>query len=1019
MNGFNLSGWALANRPLMKYFLLAIVISGAIAYAQLGRSEDPPFTIKTMVVRAAWPGASTADMLAQVTDRLEKKLEETPHLDYLQSYTKPGETVVFVNVLDSIRLGDVPDVWYQVRKKIADIESSLPDGVQGPYFDDEFGDTYGIIFAFTSDGFSHRELRDHVDAARTRLLGVKDVEKVILLGAQEERVWLEFSPRELAGRGLDTDQIIASLQAQNAIVPAGVIDTGAERIQVRVSGEFISEESLRSVNLNAGGRMYRLSDIVDVRRGLQEPAAPEFRFNGAPALGLAISMAAGGDIEALGAALRDQMRLITAELPIGIDTHLVADQSAVVNDAVRGFLKVLAEAIAIVIAVSFFSLGLRAGVVVMLAIPLVLAMTFAGMHILDIDLQRISLGALIISLGLLVDDAMITVEMMISRLEEGDGVMQAMTHAYTSTAFPMLTGTLVTIAGFLPVGLARSGAGEYCFSMFLVIMLALVSSWFVAVLFCPLVGEKLLGNHVARRGHSEAARESRWLGIFRRVLLWCMRRHWLVIVATAGLFLLSLAGAARMEQQFFPSADRPELMVNLILPRNVSVEETQREVQRIEAHLQGDPDVVHFSFYVGSGAVRFYLPMEVQLQNQNFAQAVVVTRGMAERDALQARLEKTFAAKFDNAIVRALPLEMGPPVGWPVKIRVSGPDAERVRALARDVARVLGSGPGARNVNFDWMEPTRVLRLAVDQVKARQLGVTSAELAESLNTVVTGVTVTELRDATYLVPAVARAGDVDRRNLDTLRSLRVALPDGRTVPVSEFTKFEYALEDPVVWRRNRVPTITVLADTAPGALAATIVAEARSGLDELRHGLPPGYSITVGGTQEESARSQASLAAVVPLMLLVMLTLLMIQLRNFHYLVLVLSVAPLGIIGIVAAMLPTGTPMGFVATLGVIALVGMIVRNGVILVDQVDRNVSAGMETWNAVAEATVHRLRPILLTAAAAILGMIPIAPQVFWGPMAYAVMGGLAAATVLTLIFLPALIVAWFRVKEPAAAT
>ena len=1009
MTSFNLSDWALKRKSFVLYLMLVAALAGAWAYGKLGREEDPPFTIKTMVIKTQWPGATTSDTMEQITDRLEKKLEELQHLDFVRSYTKPGESVIFVNLKDTVDPKAVPGLWYQVRKKIDDIRPTLPTGALGPYYNDEFGDTYSLVFALTADGFSHRELRDQSERLRAELLRVRDVAKVDLIGAQDEKIYLEFSTKQMAAMGLDVNSLMQTLQAQNALAPGGVADAGPERIQIRVSGEFTSEEDLKRVNFRSGSHFFRLSDIATVRRAYVEPQQPLFRYSGQPAIGLAVSMVSGGDVMSLGHELKGRIAELERNLPVGIDVHLVADQPRVVHEAVGEFTKSLWEAIAIVLAVSFLALGWRPGIVVAIAIPLVLAITFVFMKFTGISLQRISLGALIIALGLLVDDAMIAVEMMIKKMEEGFDKIQAATYAYTSTAFPMLTGTLVTIAGFVPVGFAQSGAGEYCFSLFAVVGIALIVSWVVAVLFTPLTGVLVLPETLKAHGRHEASAFSLW---FKWLLDGALHRSKLVLAATAGLFVASLLATQLIQQQFFPRSDRPELLVDLTLPQNSSLSATQEVVKRVEKLLETDPDVAHWSFYVGQGAVRFYLPLDTQLANDFFAQAVVVTKGHAVRQNVVARLERAFSAQFDGLMARVSPLELGPPVGWPLRFRISGPDAGKTRELAHAFAQVLGQNTSVRNINFDWNEHTKVIKVEVDQDRARGLGLTSQQLSNNINAVLSGSKITQVRDKTYLVDVIARAVPEERAALETLRHLSIPLANGRTVPLEQVASLAYTLEPALIWRRQRTPTVTVQADIAPGLEAATVVRQMKGAIAEFEAKLPTGYRIASGGVTEDSAKAQASIFVVFPLMIFLMVTVLMVQLMSFQRLFLVLLTAPLALIGVVAALLCTGSPMGFVTILGIISLAGMVIRNSVILISQIDDQIAAGEDPWTAVISATEHRLRPILLTAGAAILGMIPIAPTVFWGPMAYAVMGGLIVATLLTLVFLPALYVTWFKI-------
>jgi multidrug efflux pump subunit AcrB len=1010
MTSLNLSEWAIRHKALVIYFMLMGIVAGVGAYLNLGRNEDPEFTIKTMVVQTVWPGATQDEMMRQVTDRIEKKLQETPYLDYLKSYTVAGKSTVFVTLRGEIHKKEVPDVWYQVRKKVGDIKQNLPQGVAGPFFNDEFGDTYGIIYAFTADGFTHRELRDYVEKARSRILEVPDVSKVEILGAQDERIYVEFSTHRLAQMGLDKLALLKALAEQNAVIPSGDIQTKNEKILVQVSGKIRSEADLKQINFSVGSRLLRLSDIATIKRGYADPPQPIFRVNGKDAIGLATAMRQGGDILALEKNLSAAFAQIKADLPIGIETHLVANQPHVVHEAVNDFMEALWEAIAIVLGISFLSLGMRPGMVVACSIPLVLAFVFVTMQMFGIDLQRISLGALIIALGLLVDDAMITVESMVTKLEEGWSTTKAATFAYTSTAFPMLTGTLVTMFGFVPVGFAKSSAGEYTFSLFAVVAIALLLSWFVAVIFAPVVGTMLLKT----KKHEKHEDGGKVMGKFRRLLIFSMRHPKTTLAITFGLFGLSLALLPLVPNQFFPSSDRPELIVDMNLTQGSSIYATDTAAKKLDAILKDDTDIDHWSSYVGQGAIRFYLPLDVQLQNDFFTETVIVTKSLEARERVHKRLETTLKGQFPETVSRIYPLELGPPVGWPVQYRVSGYDPVKVREYGYKVAQAMGESPDVQKVNFNWMEPVRKLRIKVNQDQARILGMSSATVAQSIYAVISGITATQVRDDIYLVDVVVRSQDTERMSLDTIRGLEVPLPNGKSVPLTELASVDYEQALPLIWRRDRLPTLTVQGDVTQGVMPATAVDHLKNKIEEIRKELPPGYKIVDGGSVEESAKSQASVAAVFPLMFILMMTVLMIQMQNFSHLFLVMSVAPLGVIGVVAGLLITGQPMGFVALLGVVALIGMIVRNSVILVHQIEEEKKDGRNKWDAVIEATLLRFRPIMLTAAAAILGMIPIAPTVFWGPMATAIMGGLAVATALTLIFLPSLYITWFKIKE-----
>ncbi len=1011
-NRFNLSDWALEHRSLVWYFMIVSAIAGVLAYVSLGREEDPSFTIKTMVIAAQWPGATVEDTARQVSDRIEKKLEELDTLDYTRSQTTPGQSVIYVNLKDTVKSRDVPGVWVKVRNMINDIKRELPQGVVGPVFNDDFGDVFGNVYAFTADGLTPRQLRDYVEDVRAKVLTVPNVGKVNLIGAQDEVIFLEFSTREMAALGVSQQEVVQTLQAQNAITPSGVIEAGRERISVRVSGQFASEENLRSLNLRVNDRFFRLSDIATISRGHVDPPQALFRFKGQPAIGLAIGMKTGANLLEFGEALKEQMTKITGELPIGVGVHLVADQPVVVEEAVGGFTKALFEAVAIVLLVSFISLGLRAGLVVAISIPLVLAMTFVVMQYTGISLQRISLGALIIALGLLVDDAMIAVEMMVARLEAGDTLRKAATAVYTSTAFPMLTGTLVTVASFIPVGLNSSNAGEYTFTLFLVIAVSLLLSWIVAVLFAPLLGVTLLPKTIKKQHDKPSLLAT----MFSRVLVGAMRWRWLTIGVTVAMFAVSLYGMRSVEQQFFPSSDRNEILVDFTLAQNASITDTKAQMDRFEAKLVGDADIDHWSSNVGQSAVRFILSFDPQPANPNYGQMVIVTKSIAARERLRTKIKTWAREEFVGLDVYVDLLAVGPPAGRPVQYRLSGPDTQKVRELAQQLAALVGEHPRVGDIGFNWNEPARVVKIDVLQDKAGQLGVTSQDIAGALNGVVGGTSITQVRDAIYLVDVVSRASAAERGAIETLQNLQLPGKNGQSVPLAAVATFRYELEQPVIWRRSRLPTVTIRGSIVGETQPATIVQQLEPKVQEFIRALPVGYAAAVAGAVEESAKSQGPIAAVVPLMLFIMATILMVQLQSFSRLFLVVAVAPLGLIGVVAAMLPSGAPMGFVAILGVLALVGILIRNSVILVVQIEDLRREGRAPWQAVVEATMHRTRPILLTAAAASLALIPISREVFWGPMAYAMMGGIIVGTLLTLLFLPALYVAWFGIKAPS---
>jgi multidrug efflux pump subunit AcrB len=1014
MKKFNLSDWALDHRSLVWYFMIVFVVAGAMSYINLGREEDPAFTIKTMVIQAQWPGATLDDTTEQLTDRIEKKLQELPELDFTRSVTTPGKTIIYVNLLASSKAATIPTVWLRVRNMVNDIRVNLPQGVQGPFFTDTFGDVYGNIFAFTADGYSFRRLRDFVEDARTAALSVPDIGKIDIVGASDEAIYLEFSPQQLATLGLSQSALLAAIQSQNAVSPTGVIETAKDRVAIRVSGQFNSEDAVRNINFRVDGKFYRLSDVAKVTRGYVDPPVSLFRYDGQPAIGLAVGMKPGANLLKFGEALDKEMKAIATDLPAGIQVHLVADQPKIVEEAVSGFTQALFEAVAIVLVVSFISLGMRAGVVVAIAIPLVLAITFMVMEYSGITLQRISLGALIIALGLLVDDAMIAVEMMVSRLEAGDSLRKAATAVYETTAFPMLTGTLVTIAGFIPIGLNSSAAGEYTFTMFVVIAVSLLVSWVVAVLFTPLLGFKILPN--ALKGHH--GEEGRLARFFRGVLTACLRFRWVTIIVTIAVFGLSLYGMTFVQQQFFPSSERPELVADLNLPQNASITETNAQISKFEnEQLKGNPDVLSWSTYVGTGAPRFVLTFDVKPPNPFFGQMVIITKNLEARNRLktsfQTYLDKTFPGT-DSLISL---LELGPPVGRPVQFRVSGPNINKVKDLAMGFKAKLEESPELGKIVYDWNEPAASVNVEVLQDAARQYGVSSEDIATALNGIVGGQTVTQLRDGKYLINVIARATKLERTSIEALSDLQLPIGNGKSIPLASVAKFRYGVEQPVLWRRNRLPTVTISAAVMGDKQPINVVNSLMPEMTAFEKTLPPGYQVKIGGVVENSAQSQAPIVAVMPVMLLVMFTVLMIQLQSFSRLFMVIAVAPLGLIGVVIALLSGNAPLGFVAILGVLALIGILIRNSVILVVQIEDLRKTGVEAWNAVIEATMQRVRPILLTAAAASLGLIPIAREVFWGPMAYAMMGGIIFGTLLTLLFLPALYVATLRVKTPQA--
>ncbi len=1012
---FNLSKWAISHGSFTAFLLVLLLAAGIVSFTRIGQKEDPDFTFRVMVVQVMWPGATVQEMQDQVVDKIERKLQEAPGLDFVRSYTRSGFANIFVNLKGSIRGDAVKDAFYQVRKKIGDIRQTLPEGVIGPLFNDEFGDTYISLYAVTGQGFSYPELKRFAKNARDTLLRVPGVAKVDLLGTQDERVFIEISSSALAERGLSVLDIQAALGGQNAIDPAGRIETRERSVRIDVEGGLQSVEDIRELRLRAGAQTFRLGDIAEVKRGLEDPPTAKTRYQGREAVLLGTTMAPGANVTEVGAAVQRTLKSIERDLPIGVELGQISDQAKVVTKSIHEFLEAFGEAIAIVLVVSLIALGLRAGIVVALTIPLVLAVTIFIMSLAGIDLHRISLGALIIALGLLVDDAMIAVEMMDRKLKEGHDKLAAATFAYTSTAFPMLTGTLITVAGFIPVGFAQSAAGEYVSALFWVTGIALMASWVAAVYFTPWIGYKLLKAH-KRNAESREAFDTRPYRAIRALVAWCIRRRWLVVALTFGALVASMASFALIPKQFFPTSNRGEILVDLWMPEGSSFEESERQAKRLEQQLSTDPDVGYVATFIGEGAPRFYLPLDQQLRNQNFAQLLLMSKSIEARERLIVRVRDILARDFPNVRYKADRLFNGPPVGWPVQVRVTGPDHTQVRRLAGEVADVMRATPEVGNVHDDWLEPVPSVKLEIDQDRARALGVTSQSVRRALQTMLSGFQVGEFRDGDETVEVLLREPSDTRNLLTVLDNVYVKTTAGASVPLRQVAGFNLVLEPGIQWRRDRLPSITVRGVVPDSVQSADVAKAVFAKLKPLRDSLSADYRIELQGAVEESATSQTSINEKMPVMLLVVLLLLMIQLQHFGKTLMVLATAPLGLIGAAAALLVFQAPFGFVAILGVIALGGIIMRNSVILVDQIQKDMAAGHDAFTAIVESAVRRFRPITLTAAAAVLALIPLAGEVFWAPMALAMMGGIIVATVLTLTFLPALYALAFRVPLPS---
>jgi multidrug efflux pump len=1027
MRGFNLSRWALEHIPLTRYLIVALLIGGILSYQKLGQDEDPPFTFRAMVVSARWPGATAVQMAQQVTDKLETKLQETPYINKIRSFSKPGETTIILELRESTPPKETAAVWYQVRKKIGDIALTLPAGVQGPFFNDEFGDTYGSIFALSGDGFTYAEMRDYADFVRQQLLKVPLVAKVEQFGVQDEKINILFSQQKFAQLGVPFDAIVNQIATQNGIESAGQLVTPMENLQVRVTGGLKTVKQLEDLSLRAGGTTFRLGDFATVRRAYEDPPHDKMRYNGKEVIGLGVSMEKGGNIIQLGAGLEDTVKRIRAELPVGIELERVSNQPAAVTASVNEFMHTLIEAVVIVLGVSFLALGLhrkpklrldvRPGLVVALTIPLVLAITFLFMNVFDISLHKVSLGALIIALGLLVDDAIIAVEMMVRKMEEGMSRFEAATFAYTSTAFPMLTGTLITAAGFLPIGLAKSAAGEYTFSMFSVNAIALLVSWVVAVSFTPYIGFLLLRvqPHADGASHHDVF-DTPAYARFRRIVNWCVEWRMTTIVLSLGVFALGVFGFKFIEKQFFPDSSRPELMVEMWMPEGTSFAANEALVKKFERFVRAQPELDSVTSYVGNGSPRFYLPLDQIFPQSNVSQFVVLPKTVEGRETLLRKIENVFRTDFPEVRGRVKLLPNGPPVPYPVQFQVIGPDIAVVRKLADQMKEVLRANPNTVGVNDNWNESVKVLRLDLDQDKLRALGVTSQAVRRTVATVMSGTTVGQFRESNRLIDIVVRQPLEERSSMSVLANTNIATPSGKPVPLSQVARIEFVWEPGVVWRFGREWAIMVQADVVDGVQGPTVSDQVKGQVDALRAKLPGGYRIKLEGAAADSAEAEASITANVPLVLFLVFTLLMLQLHSFSRALMVFLTGPLGVAGAAMALLLLHRPFGFVANLGVIALFGMIIRNSVILVDQIEKEIAAGRPAWDAIVESAVGRCRPILLTAAAAALAMIPLSRSTFWGPMAVAIMGGLVVATALTLLFLPALYAAWFRVKKPA---
>jgi len=1020
MKDFNLTEWALNHKQLIYYFILVIFLGGVFSYQKLGRMEDPDFTIRQMVVSVAWPGASAREVEEQVTDKLEKKLQDTPGLDYVKSSSSPGQAVIYVNLKDTITEEQVRPTWLEVRNMVNDIKGTLPQGVMGPYCNDRFDDVYGTIYAVTGDGYSYEDMRENAEKIRRTLLGVPNVKKVELEGVQPEKIYIEVESSKLAELGVDPRVIISAVQTQSAMAPSGMLETSSDNVYLRVSGMFENVEALKTLPINAAGRTFRLADIAKVERSYAEPAEPKMFYNGQPAIGIAVSMEKGGNVLNLGKNLDKTVAQIKKDLPLGLELSTVSNQPKIVEQSIDEFIESLAEAVIIVLIVSFISLGVRSGIVVALCIPLVICGVFLTMKITGIDLQKISLGALIIALGLLVDDAIIVVEMMNVKLEQGWTRFNAAGFAYTATAYPRLTGALVTCAGFIPVGFSPGSAAEFVGSIFTVVTIALLISWLAAGTVTPLLGYLLIKVKPAGKHGAEVdIYDKKFYQLFKSVLVWCLSHRKLVLVATVISFVGSVGLLGLVKQEFFPGSTRPELMVDMRLPQGASQAATEQEVQRFVAMIDGDPNIVHYTYYVGQSSPRFVLTATPALPDTSYAQVVIVAKDFTARKALEKKVHGIFKTDFPNVRANTSVIQLGPPSPYPVALRVTGADHDKVKEIAEQVRSVMAQDPTMKDINFDWNEKSKVMHLAIDQDKARALGVDSQTLSTTLQTYLAGAPIAEYREKDKTVNVVFRLDEANRKNLAQIKDVNISIAGGKFVPLEQIATITYDAEEGLIWRRDLKPTITIQANVIDGVMGNDANQKLYNNLKELRDSLPTGYTIKVDGPLEMSEKAGVYLMAPIPAMVIAILTLLMFQLQSIPKVVLTILTAPLGLIGVSIGLLLTNSPMGFVVELGILALAGIIMRNSVILIDQIEQQLVAGESVWNAIINAAVIRFRPIMLTAAAAILGMVPLVSSVFWGPMAVAIAGGLFGATILTLLVLPTMYATWYKATPDESTT
>ena len=1020
MKKFNLADWALRHKSIIYYFIAVLLTFGIFSFTHMGRMEDPDFTMRTMVVGVSWPGASPQQMSDQVTDKLEEKLRDLPGVDYTKSFTDGSKSVIYINLKEDLPSNKIRPAWEEARNMINDEWKSLPSGVQGPSINDRFDDVYGTIYALSGDEFSYEEKRQQAENLKRQLLSVPNVKKITLIGVQEKSLDVTINKDKLASYQVSTQQLLTALKQQSAMVPAGMVNTDTNNVYLRINGVFDSVDAVKNMPIRINNQTIRLGDIADVTMTYKDPSSPQFYYEGKPAIGIAISMDAGANNIEFGKAIDTKLKELKTTIPAGLSLDQVSNQPHIVKESIGDFSQSLFEAIAIVLLVSFASLGIRTGIVVALTIPVVVSTTFVLMYENGIYLHKVSLGALILALGLLVDDAIIVVEMMSVKLEEGFNHWRAATFAYESTAFPMLSGTLITCAGFLPLALAEGMVAEFTKSLSIVVFMALILSWIASVLVSPVLGYKIIENKAekpelewTRRDHIMHRLKTVFYARFESLLHWALGHHKAVLLLTLGAFILSLLSFPLIKQEFFPSSTRSEIIVSMQFPQSSSIDYTQNQAKSLDALLKDNEHIDHFTTYVGEGSPRFVLTLEPELPRTNFMQTIIVTKSLEDRDALFKDLQDQLNDQYPSALINMQFVQIGPPSKYPVMLRVSGPDASEVKTIANDVKAKMQEDKDLHNIAFDWPDTEPVAQIHIDPDKARMLGINSYAVSLHLQSLLSGTKSGEYYEGNQTIPVTFRLSGNENHNLAALSSLPIQTGNGSYVPLSQIATISMSQEEGIIWHRNMMPTISIHANVGPGVLGNAKTKEIYNKLAEYRQNLPTGYSIDLDGSAEKSVTAVQKLLVPMPIMLFVIMTILMFQLKRIALMFMALFTAPLGLIGVVLALNITRTPLGFMAILGIIALSGMIIRNSIILLDQIEIHRAEGQSAREAIINSATLRFRPIMLTAIAAILGMIPLMGSVFWSPLSIAFSGGLLVATILTLIVLPVMYATWYKIK------